>query len=73
VSLGGADDVSPETQDQSDGTSSAAAFGNMMFIDYPMIGLNKSKETCTHSVSFSCELQLVIEAHVYVLSVARSV
>lgn len=49
VSLGGVDDVSPETQDQSDGTS-AGAFGNMMFIDYSMIGLNKSKETCTHLV-----------------------
>lgn len=53
VSLGGVDDVSPETQDQSDGTASAGAFGNMMFIDYPMIGLNKSKETCTHPVYFT--------------------
>jgi hypothetical protein len=53
VSLGAVDDVSPETQDQSDGTSSAGAFGNMMFIDYPMIGLNKSKETCTHPVYFT--------------------
>lgn len=42
VSLGAVDDVSPETQDQSDGTSSAGTFGNMMFIDYPMIGLNKN-------------------------------
>ncbi|XP_021916328.1 ral GTPase-activating protein subunit beta isoform X3 [Zootermopsis nevadensis] len=41
VSLGRGDDVSPETQDQSDSTSSSGTFGNMMYIDYPM-GLNKN-------------------------------
>ncbi|XP_069691801.1 ral GTPase-activating protein subunit beta isoform X2 [Periplaneta americana] len=39
VSLGGGDEVSPETE--ADGTMSAGAFGNMMLIDYPM-GLNKN-------------------------------
>jgi len=71
VSLGGGDEVSPETQDQSDAASSAGAFGNMMYIDYPM-GLNKSKQHTLILCIFP-ELQLVIEAHVHVLRVARSV
>jgi hypothetical protein len=71
VSLGRGDDVSPETQDQSDSTSSAGTFGNMMYIDYPM-GLNKSKQY-TLILSVFHELQLVIEVHVHVLSVSRIV
>lgn len=71
VSLGRGDDVSPETQDQSDSTSSSGTFGNMMYIDYPM-GLNKSKESRLILFIFH-ELQLVVEVCVRVLSVSRFV
>jgi len=70
MSLGGGDEVSPETQDQSDAASSAGAFGNMMYIDYPM-GLNKSKEH-TLIVFIFPERQIVIETHVCLLSVCQN-
>jgi len=64
MSLGGGDEVSPETQDQSDAASSAGAFGNMMYIDYPM-GLNKSKEHALIMFIFP-ERQIVIETCMFV-------
>ena len=51
VSLGGVE----ESQDIPDATSSSAAFGNMMFIDFP-IGVNKSK----HYIFFSCWIVIVL-------------
>lgn len=68
MSLGGGDEVSPETQDQSDAASSAGAFGNMMYIDYPM-GVNKSKEHALIMFIFP-ERQIAIETRVCLLSVA---